>query len=260
MRLVDMLQGAVTALGGLFIAAFLDLRNRWPAFHTAINFRVAFCALSGLYTFLPDAVAGLVYLAVTVLVPVVTLAGVWVLHRRGVYGAGAILMAWSACIFATVWLHARSFELTPYLAFNHYVVPLGLCLTVLQFSWAISNRVKDAETSAATDVLTGLPNRRHLDATFDTTKPRTEPPCAAVLAIDLDGFKVINDTYGHEAGDTVLQVIGQRMNKLSLGRAKPYRTGGDEFIMLYADQGTSRHSAMNASRASTGPSCSEQKP
>jgi diguanylate cyclase (GGDEF)-like protein len=236
MLLVDMLQGAVTALGGLFIAAFLDLRNRWPAFHTAMNVMVAICALSGLYTFLPDALAGMVYLTVTVLVPVITLAGVWVLHRRRVYGAGAILMAWSPCIFATVWLYARTFELTPYLALNHYVVPLGLCLTILQFSWAISNRVKDAETSAATDVLTGLPNRRHLDSTFNTTKPRTEPPCTAVLAIDLDGFKAINDTYGHEAGDTVLQVVGQRLNKLSLGRAKPYRTGGDEFIVLYADQ------------------------
>ena len=236
MLLVDILQGAVTALAGLFIAAFLDLHKRWPAFNVAIKGMAAFAVLSGFYTFLPDQVASLVYMTATVVIPVAVLVGVWVLHRRGVHGAGAVLMAWSPCIFATIWLYARMFELTPYVAFNHFVVPLGLCLTVLQFSWAISNRVKDAEASAVTDPLTGLFNRRQLDSTMDRTGPRAEPPCTAALAIDLDGFKSINDTYGHEAGDAVLQVIAARLNKLGLGRAKAFRTGGDEFIILYSEQ------------------------
>ena len=236
MRLVDMLQGSVTALAGLFIASFLDLRNRWPAFDLAIKVMVTFAALSGFYTYLPDAAQGPVYMTATVLIPLSVLIGVWVLHHRGVHGAGAVLIAWSPCILATIWLYSRMFELTPYLEINHYIVPLGLCFTVLQFSWAISNRIREAEASAVTDPLTGLFNRRQLDSTMDRSGQRTEPPCAAVLAIDLDGFKEINDTHGHEAGDAVLRIVGQRLSKLSLGHAKSFRTGGDEFIVLYSEQ------------------------
>jgi diguanylate cyclase (GGDEF)-like protein len=236
MRLVDILQGAVTALAGLFIAAFLDLRNRWPAFNAAIKVMVAFAALSGFYTFLPDPVASIVYMTATVLIPLAVLSGVWILYRRGIHGAGAVLMAWSPCIFATIWLYARMFELTPYIEFNHYIIPLGLCFTVLQFSWAIGHRIKEAEASAVTDPLTGLFNRRQLDSTMGRSGQRTEPPCTAVIAIDLDGFKQINDTHGHEAGDAVLRIIGQRLTKLSIGHAKSFRTGGDEFIVLYSEQ------------------------
>lgn len=236
MVLINVLQAASTAFGGLFIAAFLDIRTRWPAFNTVIMLIAALCALSVLISVMPPLAAIALYMIMSSIGPVIVLAGVWVLHLRGVPGAGAVLLAWSPSILATVWMYLRIFDVTPYFEINHYIVPIALCLTVLQFSWAIGNRVRAAEASAVTDPLTGLFNRRKLDSTFEGTTQRTEPPCAAVLAIDLDGFKEINDMHGHEAGDTVLRVIGQRLKKLSLGRAKSFRTGGDEFVVLYSEQ------------------------
>lgn len=235
MVLINALQAASTVFGGLFIASFLDIRTRWPAFNRVILLIAALSAVSVLISAMPPLAAMALYMLMSSIGPIIVLAGVWVLHRRGVYGAGAVLLGWAPSIMATVWMYLRIFDITPYFGINHYIVPIALCLTVLQFSWAISNRVKAAEASAVTDPLTGLFNRRKLDSAFDHTAQRTEPPCTAVLAIDLDGFKAINDTHGHEAGDAVLRVIGQRLKKLSLGRAKSFRTGGDEFVVLYSE-------------------------
>ena len=236
MTLINMLQAASTALGGLFIASFLNVRSRWPAFNAVIMLIAVLCAASVLISVLPPPLAMALYMIMSSIGPIIVLAGVWVMHRRGVDGAGVVLLAWSPSILASVWMYLRLFNITPYFEINHYIVPMALCLTVLQFSSAISNRVKAAEASAVTDPLTGLFNRRKLDSAFDSPKQRTEPPCTAVLAIDLDGFKEINDTHGHEAGDAVLRVIGQRLTKLSRGRAKSFRTGGDEFVVLYSEQ------------------------
>ena len=202
----------------------------------AMNALVFLCVVSSIGGFFPSDLSRAVYMLCSGIGPIVVLIGVWILHRRGVPGAGAVLIGWAPLIMATVWLFLRLFEITPYFEINHYVLPLGLCFTVFQFSWAISNRVKDAEASAATDPLTGLPNRRDLDMTLAALTRSNTPACTAVLAIDLDGFKAINDTHGHEAGDLVLQVIASRLKNAGAGRAKPFRTGGDEFLIVYANQ------------------------
>ena len=236
LTLVYILQGAVTAFGAVFISNFLDIRHRWPAFYNVINGLVALCVLSSIGGFFPSHLSRAIYMVCSGIGPIAVLAGVWVLHRRGVPGAGAVLIGWAPLIMATVWLYLRLFEITPYFEINHYVVPLGLCFTVFQFSWAISNRVKEAEASAATDPLTGLSNRRDLDTTLAALTRSNTPACTAVLAVDLDGFKAINDTHGHDAGDLVLQVIASRLKNVGAGRAKPFRTGGDEFLIVYSSK------------------------
>ena len=234
--LVYILQGAVTAFGAMFISNFLDIRRTWPAFYMVINGLVALCVLGSISGFFPSVLSRAVYMICSGIGPIVVLVGVWIMHRRNVPGAGAVLIGWAPLIMATVWLYLRLFEITPYFEINHYVVPLGLCFTVFQFSWAISNRVKDAEASAATDPLTGLSNRRDLDATLAALTRSNTPACTAVLAIDLDGFKAINDTHGHDAGDLVLQVIASRLKNVGASRAKPFRTGGDEFLIVYSNR------------------------
>ena len=82
------------------------------------------------------------------------------------------------------------------------------------------------------DSLTGLLNRKAFDAALElllAKRPTTQP--LAVFLLDLDGFKPINDTYSHKAGDTVLIEVGQRL-KMSAGEAGIVaRFGGDEFAM-----------------------------
>ena len=87
---------------------------------------------------------------------------------------------------------------------------------------------------ATHDLLTGLPNRAHLVALINDAIGSAEYRWGAVLFIDLDKFKVINDELGHHAGDTVLEVASQRL-RAALGPDDVVgRVGGDEFVALLA--------------------------
>ena len=90
------------------------------------------------------------------------------------------------------------------------------------------------EYLATHDALTDLPNRsmfnRILDLTISTSKRYGRK--FAVLYIDLDGFKVINDTYGHDAGDSVLRNMSVRLKACVRASDVIARLGGDEFIIL----------------------------
>jgi diguanylate cyclase (GGDEF)-like protein/PAS domain S-box-containing protein len=92
------------------------------------------------------------------------------------------------------------------------------------------------------DHLTGLPNRaqfqEHLDVALE--RARREGSSVAVLFIDLDGFKRINDDHGHAAGDAVLRAVGDRLSGAKRGGDVVARLGGDEFLMLVSLAGTDR--------------------
>ncbi len=77
------------------------------------------------------------------------------------------------------------------------------------------------------DELTGLRNRRQFNIDFDCFKSSKK---FAVYYLDLDGFKSINDQYGHKSGDYVLQKIGKRLTALK--DLSTYRIGGDEFLII----------------------------
>jgi len=92
------------------------------------------------------------------------------------------------------------------------------------------------------DHLTGLPNRaqfqEHLDVALE--RARREGSSVAVLFIDLDGFKQVNDDHGHAAGDAVLRAVGERLSAARRGGDVVARLGGDEFLMLVSLAGTDR--------------------
>lgn len=93
---------------------------------------------------------------------------------------------------------------------------------------------RENERRARLDPLTGLANRGGLMAALAQTfaEPGTPPAPSALLYLDLDDFKIINDTYGHAAGDEVLQNIGQRMKSMVRSDDVVARFGGDEFVVL----------------------------
>lgn len=84
------------------------------------------------------------------------------------------------------------------------------------------------------DLLTGLPNRMQLQEYFSAALAEAErsKQALAVLFIDLDGFKEVNDTMGHAAGDQLLQSVSDRLQGLMGGKDAIGRHGGDEFIIL----------------------------
>ena len=90
-----------------------------------------------------------------------------------------------------------------------------------------------------TDPLTGLGNRRHLEAAITAFQAQETP--FAVLAIDIDHFKKVNDNFGHDAGDKVLKQLARQMRDVSRANDVPCRVGGEEFLLLLP--GAPLHSA-----------------
>ena len=88
---------------------------------------------------------------------------------------------------------------------------------------------------ALRDALTGLFNRRQIEEKLDQDLANTRKSKhhkLTLMMLDLDGFKSINDAYGHEAGDTVLQTIAARLNQHAEKTDTVARLGGDEFVLI----------------------------
>jgi diguanylate cyclase (GGDEF)-like protein/PAS domain S-box-containing protein len=103
----------------------------------------------------------------------------------------------------------------------------------------IRRREAHAQHDARHDELTGLPNRRLLServrAALATSALRNSG--CAILVFDLDGFKPINDRYGHATGDVVLREISRRLQNIVRPQDTVARIGGDEFALLMPDCG-----------------------
>ncbi|MDM8547679.1 diguanylate cyclase [Candidatus Venteria ishoeyi] len=84
------------------------------------------------------------------------------------------------------------------------------------------------------DPLTGLYNRRHMEASLEREIHRAQrhQKPVAILMLDIDHFKIFNDTYGHKAGDAVLKEVGELLNASCRGEDIACRYGGEEFLLI----------------------------
>jgi len=100
------------------------------------------------------------------------------------------------------------------------------------------------------DPLTGLPNRTLLEELLDqaVARARRSHHLAAVLFADLDGFKAVNDRYGHHVGDQLLQAVAGRISQVLRAGDTLARLGGDEFVVLCEDLRDSAHAEAVAER------------
>ena len=112
---------------------------------------------------------------------------------------------------------------------------ITISLAFLRMALALrdAKMVSEDREHARTDELTGLPNRRRFIAELELLRRRT----GTLLLLDLDGFKAVNDTYGHEVGDQLLKQITLRFNRVLPNGVLIARLGGDEFgVVVYGQR------------------------
>ena len=118
-----------------------------------------------------------------------------------------------------------------------YVPEYGVRVGVAHEVSHLHQREAALEHQALHDPLTGLPNRIHLQRELEARLDRAGSggPPLALLYLDLDGFKEANDRYGHQAGDRLLVLFGERLRRQLRRGDFVARLGGDEFVVLLGD-------------------------
>ncbi|SNY45908.1 GGDEF domain-containing protein [Paractinoplanes atraurantiacus] len=157
--------------------------------------------------------------------------------RRRLPGA---LIAWLATSLVLVFAAARYGEKS----FHHGDVTMAILVNLLiaalggTLATAYGRQVRELQAirrqldhQATHDSLTGLPNRQRLS----TYAAELDGRAMAVLLLDLNGFKAVNDTLGHAAGDELLCVVGARLTSHLRSGDLAGRLGGDEFVVVLAD-------------------------
>ncbi len=163
--------------------------------------------------------------------------------RRLVLELGIAAIVSSSMLGLVWWQVLRRMIYRPLLAYSNVAVEIAAGASVRMpahgndelagLAHAINSMADVLENKATIDALTGLNNLRHMSDHLESlikSAAREEQPLSLVVA-DLDRFKPINDTYGHLAGDRVLQTIGGAMRRWAGNDFICWRLGGDEFAI-----------------------------
>jgi len=145
-------------------------------------------------------------------------------------GISPILISISVSLSATLLaLIAIRPEYFPRFILMPAIATLALAFIRMAIALTQAKNIGQERLLARTDELTGLPNRRRLVTEIDSFIEKE----GALLLLDLDGFKPINDVHGHETGDKILQQVALRFERALPQGALLARLGGDEFGVLY---------------------------
>ncbi len=125
-------------------------------------------------------------------------------------------------------------------AFGILSVTVVLSILDARLESRTAHFIRRLKHQASHDALTGLVNRKHLTERLEDacTEHQARGERFAVFFIDLDGFKAINDSFGHSAGDAVLKEVGKRLSAAVRRHDMVARFGGDEFVVLIEAIGT----------------------
>lgn len=218
---------------------FLDMPGQTPWLDLALRgimlaaLGMIALAIAGQYT-LGNQLAFWVGTTMTLLVFVATLRVLW----RGYRPARLFLLAQFAPLAGALVTLARALGIAPDALWTEHAFQMGVSLEVMLFSLALAQRIEllrqekqQAQQRAETDPLTGLFNRDGLSRRVEELRDRQIPH--ALMVVDLDRFKPVNDQLGHEAGDAVLIAVAERMQALVRAEGDIVaRIGGDEFVLV----------------------------
>jgi diguanylate cyclase (GGDEF)-like protein len=225
------------SLFGVCILAALGLAlrsiDRGPTEFRPLSHLVYFVAFPALgYAVFSQALPS----AITVYFPALILLGS--AHLLGARAAIFWAVPSLALVAAGVFLAPPAREVVPAITF---AVRAGTLLTILAFAVAF-RRSQDRQSEilerrATTDELTGLVNRREFDRALDEALVRALrfERQGALVFLDIDGLKRVNDDLGHAAGDLLIQFVAHRVSKITRRVDLAARFGGDEFVILLTE-------------------------
>jgi len=143
---------------------------------------------------------------------------------------------------------------TPYVRMFGYALLVAIGLGIALLLWglslrrAVERRTRALEHLAHHDALTGLPNRRLLQFRLDQLTNQANASPLALLSVDLDNFKRVNESLGHAAGDLLLQEAAKRLGDSVPEHDLIAHLGGDEFVVLLATNVTAMSVSATAGR------------
>ena len=181
-------------------------------------------------------------------------------HALVIYSVAALFCTMVGVLVSLRWLIALTTTSTVSIAEPLYfngIVFLGFLVFSAGWTYSITlacyfRAQQSALALAREDPLTGLPNRRGADEALEQEiqRARRSGKAFSLILLDLDGFKAVNDTMGHAAGDAVLIRVSRRLTEQVRESDFIARLGGDEFLVILhtADSATEQQSAMDRFR------------
>ncbi|SDL96583.1 diguanylate cyclase (GGDEF) domain-containing protein [Franzmannia pantelleriensis] len=273
-RLVTLGFTLASAMATLFAQSFLDTATYSPRWHRMLGLFRLWCWLAVAMALILPMQAALQVMDVTGFSAALLLLACAVSSSlRHVPGARLFTLAWSILLLGASVFALRNLGILPSNFITLHGIQIGSALEMLLLSFAlaarfnklkrqkeqaqaemltslkrheaaleqkVAERTAKLEAMASSDMLTGLLNRIGLARSASSAlqrSRRTQQP-AALLMLDLDDFKPINDRFGHAAGDLVLQQVARRITEQARAGDHCARFGGDEFIVLVENCGT----------------------
>jgi len=238
------------AAAGQFVASALQTRQRAPRAHWALMAlsvvsTAAFVAsLAGVldYRLTQSAAATVGPVFLFVVIPLALEQA-----RQGDRIALYMLLGWSAYMVGALTLASLLRGWLPVGFWTQHLFQFASLVEMMAWTRVLGLRIegirRDAERTelekqalvslAHTDALTGLPNRRGLQQAMAAALPGSRGDrVTAVFLLDLDGFKPVNDRWGHDAGDDLLVQVGKRLRDQVRHGDVVARLGGDEFVIM----------------------------
>lgn len=141
-----------------------------------------------------------------------------------------VIAAWHISYFFINYSESHTFLIMDgFLKYDFIYAPF-----ILVFLWWLGKKYDEARFYSERDYLTGLYNRRYVWAKFPEMLERANRNNQElrIFLVDINGFKIINDTFGHEMGDQVVQDLSTALLKNTLRSCLVARWGGDEFVII----------------------------
>jgi len=236
--------GLTVLTATIFIVRLTDLHLSWPRLSRyglqwsatvvlLISVALSFIEHNGFSSALGNLMSNL-----TLVIMLIIFCLVIMQSYRGVKMAWLVLFSLLLMLLAMIFRVVFA-ELSPFL--NRYALIIAFSIEAFIFAVAVSSRIKDlkldkikAQIDANTDVLCSVLNRRGWEqkAKELLIYQENNKGVLSLLYIDINDFKVVNDTHGHDCGDQVLQVIAKIIQNQTRTKDLIGRVGGDEFVAL----------------------------